>query len=1282
LGRGELNLGYRGTLGKTAQRREGPQCASTFPLLVQRRRANLLLLSLAALALAGPEARAQGVFNVPTRSYNNQRTGANLSETILTASNVKSSQFGKLFMLPVDDAIYAQILYVSSVPIGGSTHNVIYVATTNNTVYAFDADTLGSPLWQRNFNGAGVPTVNSQVGQACPGGPYLDFIGNIGIVGTPVIDTQTRTMFFVTRTVESGATVQRLRAIDITTGADQANSPQVIQASVPGTGDGGTTVTFNPVTQNQRSAISLSQGILYIAWASFCDTPPYHGWVLAYNETTLAQVGAFNTTPNGAGSGIWMAGAGLAFDASGNAYCGTGNGSTDDVSSFGESLLKLAPSSLARLDYFTASNYSTLNANDVDFGSSGPVMLPGTNLLTTGGKEGKLYLLNTSNLGQEVSGDTQIPQVFQAVDTTVRPTATHHIHNISPTWNSPEGLNVYVWGENDFLHAFRFNPSTQTLTTPAFANGAILPPVGMPGGMMTISANGSQAGTGVLWAALSSNGDANHAIVPGNLYAFNAETLALLWSTTGVGDDPLNFSKGSIPVVANGKVYLGGMSNFVNVYGARAVAPPSQDVALNKTATGSTPCNANETPPQAVNGTVSGGLSDKWCSKAANPWLQVDLGAQFSINRLVVEHAGAGGEGFSLNTAAFNIQVSTDGVTFTTVVNVTGNIFSITTHDIAPTNGRYVRLNIVTPTQTSDTAARIYEFQVFGTAIGATPDFTLSATPASQTLTAGNGASYTVTTFSLNGFSGNVALSLSGAPSGVTASFNPTSVTGSGNSTLTISSASSTAAGTYTLTITGLSGSLQHTATVSLTVNAATPGIVPVSLSSAYNRMGIVNDGFTFSTGGLDGYGFAYSANLLGSTQTFNGAPFSMGPPNALNVIANATVALPAGQFSTLNLLATGVNGNQVSQIFIVTYTDGTTSSFTQSLSDWFAPQSFTGETNLLSMAYRDTYSGTEDKRTFHVYAYAFPLNNSKTVSSITLPGNKNVVVLAMTLGSTAAPDFAMSATPASQTLTAGNGVSYTITTSSLNGFSGSVALSLSGAPSGVTASFSPATVSGSGNSVLTLSSASSSPAGTYTLTITGLSGSLQHTATVSLTVNAAAPGIVAVPLVSAYNRMGIVNDGSTFTGGMDGNGFAYSANLLGSTQTFNGALFDLGTPNTLNVVANATVALPAGQFSTLNLLATGINGNRVSQTFTVTYTDGTTSSFTQSLSDWFAPQSYAGETNLLSMAYRDVYNGAEDERTFHVYAYAFTLNNTKTVSSMTLPGTGNVVVLALTLVP
>src|ERR1700691_5680567 len=199
------------------------------------------LYILTLLAFSGSFAQGQGV-NVLNRNYNNQRTGANLSETILTASNVNSSQFGKLFMLPVDDQVYAGILYVSGLQIAGGTHNVIYAATQNNSVYAFDADTLGPPLWFQNFNGTGQPLVNTEVFTG-----YLDYRGNIGIVGTPVIDGSARTMFFVTRTVESGNPVQRLHAIDITTGVDRPNSPQVIQATASG-------IQFNPATENQRPA--------------------------------------------------------------------------------------------------------------------------------------------------------------------------------------------------------------------------------------------------------------------------------------------------------------------------------------------------------------------------------------------------------------------------------------------------------------------------------------------------------------------------------------------------------------------------------------------------------------------------------------------------------------------------------------------------------------------------------------------------------------------------------------------------------------------------------------------------------------------------------------------------------------------------------------------------------------------------------------------------------------------------------------------------------------------
>jgi F5/8 type C domain len=436
---------------------------------------------------------------------------------------------------------------------------------------------------------------------------------------------------------------------------------------------------------------------------------------------------------------------------------------------------------------------------------------------------------------------------------------------------------------------------------------------------------------------------------------------------------------------------------------AYGVLQQSQNLALNKPATGSSPCTSAETPAQAVNGSYSQGLDDKFCSLDANPYLQVDLGSPVAVSRFIVEHAGAGGESLALNSVAFNIQVSTDGVNFLTVVDVTGNTFSITTHDIAPQIARYVRLNVTTPTETSDAAMRIYEFQVFASGGGLIPDFSLSLGPTAQTVS-GAAAMYTVTTSALSGFGGRVALTASGLPAGLSVSLNPAVIQGSGSSQVTITTSSSIPPGTYSFSITGTSGVLQHMATATLTIAAPAPVTsLPVSLSSVYNGVGIVTDGSTFAgTSGVDRSGHAYSANLLASTQTFNGARFSLGLPNTLNFVTGAIVTLPAGRYTTLNLLATGVNGNQPSQTFTVTYTDGTTSTFTQSLSDWFTPQGYSGETTLLAMPHRDLYDGTEDNRTFNVYAYSFALNRTRMVRSITLPANNNVVVLAITLSSRA----------------------------------------------------------------------------------------------------------------------------------------------------------------------------------------------------------------------------------------------------------------------------------------
>jgi FKBP-type peptidyl-prolyl cis-trans isomerase len=522
------------------------------------------------------------------------------------------------------------------------------------------------------------------------------------------------TMYFVTRAVEYGTTIQRLHAVDITTGDDRPSSPQVIEATVAGKGDESINgrVSFDPITGNQRPALAFSQGVVYIGWASFCDTRPYHGWMMAYDASTLAQVGVFSSSPNGNMAGIWMSGAGPAFDSAGNLIVTTGNGTFDGVTEFGESMVKLEARSLRVLDYFTPSNFNTLNDFDLDFGTQGPTMLPGTNLMVVGGKEGKMYVVDVGNMGKQVPGDIQIVQEVQAVDPTVRPTLSHHMHNAIPVWKSSRGLNVYVWGESDFLRAYRFDPTTRKFSAPAVAAGTILAPAGMPGGMLTISADGSHSGTGILWATVPLFGDANHATVPGEMYAFDSENLNLLWTSSGSGDDTLNFAKGSPPVIANGKVYVPSLSAFVSVYGSKKGSTAAQNLAFKAQATGSAPCDPSQTPDKAFNGTAEGGPGDKWCSSAPNPFLQADLGKSAQIGRIVIEHAGAGGEDFNQNTRDFNLQLSTDGNYFTTVASVTGNDQSITVHDIAPVEARYVRLNVTRPSQANG-AANIYEMQVY-----------------------------------------------------------------------------------------------------------------------------------------------------------------------------------------------------------------------------------------------------------------------------------------------------------------------------------------------------------------------------------------------------------------------------------------------------------------------------------------------------------------------------------------------------------------------------------------
>ncbi|MFZ0589625.1 MAG: VCBS repeat-containing protein [Bryobacteraceae bacterium] len=509
--------------------------------------------------------------SVWTGHYSNARTGANLNEVTLNTSNVNSTQFGKLFSQPVDGEIYTQPLYIQGVNIAGKgVHNTVYVATMNDSVYAFDADSNtganAAPLWSVNFTNPAAGITAIPVADVEFEG-YYNIHGTVGILGTPVIDQSSGTMYFVARTKENGQYFQRLHALDITSGAERPNSPVVITASVPGSGYDAVNgvVTFNSLLENQRPALALSNGVVYIAWASLDDRDPFHGWVMGYNATSLQQVAVFNDTPNGGRGGIWQAGNGPAIDASGSLYFMSGNGDWDGETNFGSSIIKFNPS-LTPTDFFTPSDWQNENTQDLDLGSSGPLLIPGTNLVVGGGKEGILYAAPTSSLGH-LQTDSSTTQAFQAT--------VGHIHGTPVYWQSPsQGPLLYVWGERSTLRAFHFNGSTFDVT-PVMQSTFTAPP-GMPGGMLSISANGSQAGTGILWAEIPVNSDAEQADVPGILRAFDATDLTHeIWNSlqNPTRDDFGLFGKFAPPTVANGKVYLSTFSNQLCVYGLLNTSP-------------------------------------------------------------------------------------------------------------------------------------------------------------------------------------------------------------------------------------------------------------------------------------------------------------------------------------------------------------------------------------------------------------------------------------------------------------------------------------------------------------------------------------------------------------------------------------------------------------------------------------------------------------------------------------------------------------------------------------
>ncbi len=482
--------------------------------------------------LGGAGAGAQ--VDVLTQHNDNARTGANLRETVLTPANVNKAGFGMLFKRAVDDQLYTQPLVVTGVVVGGGTHDVVYVTTVNNSVYAFDANDAEAkePVWHVNF---GTPPNLNSANFGC-----LDINGQMGIIGTPVIDKARGVLYVVALTKTGAGYTQRLHALDLATGADLPESPVVVKAAA-----------FDALMQNQRPALLLANGMVYVGYASHCDREPYHGFLMAYDAKTLAQVAVFNTTSTGSEASIWQSGQGQgqgqgqgpAADAEGDIYAVSGNGSWDGVRNFSESFLKLSPT-LKLLDWFTPTNHVHLDEKDNDLNSSGATLIPGTHLVAGGGKEGVLYTLDTRKFGH--LGDEHAVQHFQAT--------ASHLHSLVYWESDKAGHLLYVWGQRDKAKVYKLE-GDKLIETPVVMRDVANQ--GHPGAMLSLSANGGR--DGVLWAAIHASGDSWHESRPGILYAYDGDDIRLeLWNSLEVPerDDCGEYSKMAPPTIANGKVYL------------------------------------------------------------------------------------------------------------------------------------------------------------------------------------------------------------------------------------------------------------------------------------------------------------------------------------------------------------------------------------------------------------------------------------------------------------------------------------------------------------------------------------------------------------------------------------------------------------------------------------------------------------------------------------------------------------------------------------------------------
>ena len=566
--------------------------------------------------------------SILTQHNDNSRSGQNILETQLTTANVNVNQFGKLFSIPTDGQVYAQPLYVSGLTINGQIHNVLIVATENDSVYAFDADSnVGAnalPLWKVSMldaaHGAG-PNETPMDPIAALG--CTDLQPQVGITSTPVIDLNSNTIYLEAKSTDGVNYFHRLHALDLFTGNEKSPGPILISATVDGSGDGSTNgkLTFDSLYQLNRDGLLLSNGTIFLGFGSHCDYGPYHGWLFAYDAATFKQTSVYVTTPNGGLGGLWMGGSGIAADSSSNIFIASGNGDFDTVNvppaETGDTILKFGTSNqqLTLLDYFTPQDQGALDTGDQDLGSGGVLLLPDQpglypHVLVQGGKEGRIYVVNrdqmTANNSHYCADCSNDPEIVEESASA----AIGGVWGMAAYWNN----NFFYWGSDDFLKSFPISgglPDFNHITSTSVY-------FSWPGANLSISANGTTSGTGIVWAIDNTQfGSPGPGPAPAVLHAFDATNISNeLWNSSQAPnnrDKAGNAVKFATPTIANGRAYVG-TSSEVDVFSlfSLSVAPIIASQPANQL------CTAGQAATFSVVANGASPLTYQWLKNGVN----------------------------------------------------------------------------------------------------------------------------------------------------------------------------------------------------------------------------------------------------------------------------------------------------------------------------------------------------------------------------------------------------------------------------------------------------------------------------------------------------------------------------------------------------------------------------------------------------------------------------------------------------------------------------------------